>query len=233
MKNIIFFLFFAVANYLIAQDYYLEAITNTKNENKNSTSYQKIWLSPNKIKFVQNNIQLIIRTDLEKVYYINDSKKSYLSFDKMDLFLIDAIALYIMPNFDLKVINIQELPEIKTKINNWNCYKTRLFIKSNNNDDLSTVNVWSTKDFNLGYSVINELIKIMKNPFSQLKEAADKIKGFPILIEGNIIYDNENYTVRSEVKKINAISKSKERIFDIPEGYTEEKIDIIRSRNKH
>ncbi len=231
MKRMLFFLFFSLPVYLIAQDYYLEAITNTKNGNKNSTSFQKIWLSPNKIKFSQNDLQLIIRTDLEKIYYINDLKKTYFTINQKELFIIDMLSFYIMPSLDLQIVNIQELPEIKKRINDWNCFKTRLLIKTNTEDEnISIINVWSTKEFNLGYSLLDELVEIIKNPFSIIKEAADRIKGFPILIEGNIFYHNENYIVRSEVKKISKNPKQKEGIFDIPKGYKEEKINIIRSR---
>ena len=217
---------------LYSKDYYMEIKTYTKTDQKESSSVSKVWLAPQKMKIEQNKEMVILRNDINSLFYGNIATKKYLSFDKKKLFLLEIIMNLMLSGTHYKIDTIQFLQKDVQNINGWNCYKTRITVVTDDRyKTRSILTVWSAKKLTLDYSVMDHIVPLISTPFSTIKEFADKVEGFPVLVEGIVNVGNDPVHIKGELVKA-TVTSFPDKIFDIPSDYEEMNFNLFSSDNQ-
>lgn len=211
---------------LYSKDYYMEFQTYTKENQKETSAMSKVWLNPHHIRVEQNNIIIILRNDRTMILYAYKNSKKYYCFDKKQLFLLDILMNFMLYGTHYKIENVQLLQKEDRVIHGWNCDKMRITILSDNGfQTRSIMTIWATTKLQLGYSIMDQIVPLIHNPFSTIKDISDKLAGFPVLAEGIIDLSNEPVQIKGELLKAEE-TKLNDDIFEIPKDYEEMKFDL-------
>lgn len=211
---------------LYSKDYYMEFQTFTKENQKESSAISKVWLTPHKIRVEQNDVIIILRNDRTMIFYAYKSSKKYYCFDKKQLFLLDILMNLMLSGTHYKIEKVQMLQKDNRVIRGWNCGKTRMTIISDNEyQTRSILTIWTTTKLQLGYSIMDQIVPLIHNPFSTIKDISDSLDGFPVLAEGIINLSNEPVHIKGELLKAEETTLNND-IFEIPKDYEEMKFGL-------
>lgn len=220
-------LFAAVA---MSKDYYMEIATSSKTGDKESSVTSKVWLSPKKIKVEHADIIIIVRNDLNTIYYAEMTDKKYMVFSNEKLSLLELAISVILNNTHYNIKDVKLLDK-QEKIKDWKCTKAQVSLSNNETQDVNSImTIWSTKKINLEYSVLDEIIPLVHQPFSLLKELRKKIEGFPVSVEGEINLSNKPIYIKGDLTKFEKKSLNND-VFEIPKDYSEIKLQVPKEKN--
>lgn len=210
--------FFIISPLSYAKNYYMEIISYTKNSEKESFAINKFWATPTKLKLEHNNTTFVLYKDDKELIYANNNKKNYLKFKGASLFALELILPFMIPEKNIEIDSIQPYYDSTKIINNFLCYKTILTFKNNSKEKPSYLHIWSTRKINIEYSILDIINSVINYPFKQIKNLSLQISGFPVLIQGNVIFKNEYYLVKYElitIKEVNLV----DNFFELPSDY--------------
>lgn len=126
-----------------------------------------------------------------------------------------------------KIENVQLLHKNDRAIHGWICDKMRINIISKNGyETRSILTVWTASKLQLGFSIMDQIVPLIHNPFSTIKDIADKLDGFPVMTEGIINLSNEPVYIKGELLKAEE-SKLNDSVFEIPKDYEEMKFELL------
>ena len=211
-------LLFIISISSYAKNYYMEIISYTKNSKNESFAINKFFATPTKLKLEHNNIAFILSKDDKELIYVNNIKKNYLKFIGTSLFALDLILPFMVPEKNFQVNSIQSYYDTTKVINSFLCYKTTLTFKNNSKEKPSYLTIWSTRKINTEYSILDIINSVIKYPFNQIKNLSEQISGFPVLIQGNVIFQDDYYLVKYELITIKEIN-IEDNIFELPANY--------------
>lgn len=176
-------------------------------------STQKIWLAPGKIRMeIQGggipgmpNMATIIRTDLNKVYMVDDSAKTYMEMPA------DLAAGATAVQIEMKATGQ------KKKIKEWNCEEYIITGRGDMADIKMTV--WASEDIKYDDKLRDSLLASIKNPMlNSLSEKLRELKGFPV--EQSIAI-NMGGMPTTMATRLNSVAEQKipDDKFEVPAGY--------------
>jgi len=196
----------------------MEILSYAKGNEGEYIAINKLWTSPYKLKLEHNNLIFILSKDSKELIYAIKSKNSYIKFQGTTLFALELILPLMIPEKNLQVESIQPFYEDIKTINNYLCFKTIVNFKNKIKEKPSSITVWATRKLNIEYSILNIINSVIEYPFSKIINIANQINGFPILIQGDIMFQNENYFVKYELLKFQQI-EIKDKVFELPPDY--------------
>ncbi len=176
-------------------------------------SKQNLWLAPGKIRMEMQggaipgmgNMTTIIRTDLNKVYMVDENAKTYMEMPA------DMAAGAAAVKIEMKATGQ------KKKIKEWNC-EEYIITGSGDMADIK-MTVWASEDIKVDGKLRDSLLASIKNPM--LNSLADKlreIKGFPV--EQSIAI-NMGGMPATTATRLNSVAEQKipDDKFEVPAGY--------------
>ena len=177
-------------------------------------STQKIWLAPGKMRMEMqgggmpgmDNMTTIVRTDLNKVYILDDRAKTYMEMPA------DLAASATAAKIEMKATGQ------KKKIKDWNCEE---YIITGSGDMAEIkMTVWASEDIKVDGKLRDSLLASIKNPM--LNSLADKLrelKGFPV--EQNIEVDMGGMKMTTATRLNSAVQQPiPDDKFEVPKSYT-------------
>ncbi|MBN2423649.1 MAG: hypothetical protein JXR46_06990 [Calditrichaceae bacterium] len=210
---------------------------------------KSIWISKDKMRSDETDKSIIMRTDLQKMYMIDHTKKQYQEMpmnlgEMMDQAMEEAeeeegeeipadnpfmkMAQAMMGQMKVSVTPTDET----RKINNWNC-KKYIFKLSMGMGTTESV-IWATEELKIDPEIYSQFMASMFNTnqqsndkaVQQMAEEFKKIKGVMVLQESSTQMMGAD--VKSTVEMIEfKEGKAPAGSFDIPAGY--EKVSFMES----
>jgi hypothetical protein len=184
----------------------------------------KTWIAKNKMREDIEESSIIVRLDLNKIYTIDHSKKTYseihlpVEIDKV----FPPEAKQMMEVMQIKSSSIKETAVTKT-IRGWLCQKFLVEVEISMlemNLPLK-MEIWTSRDLGIDLSAYKKLSGaiLSLNPFiKNLSEEFEKIEGYPVLTISSMTMMGTETKEREEVvsvEKKDAPSKT----FNLPKGY--------------
>ncbi len=176
-------------------------------------STQKIWLAPGKIRMEMQggsmpgmgNMTTIVRTDLNKVYMLDDTAKTYMEMPA------DLAAGTTAAKIEMRATGQ------KKKIKEWNCEE--YIITGSGEMAEIKMTVWASEDIKVDEKLRDSLLASIKNPM--LNSLADKLrelKGFPV--EQSIAI-NMGGMPTTTATRLNSVAEQNipDDKFEVPAGY--------------
>jgi hypothetical protein len=175
-------------------------------------TYTDIWMSKAKMRTDSYDEQgrLIHSTILRdgKMYSINHADKTYTE--------VEMSGVDIPTDTDMEV-TVTSTSERKN-INNWNCQKYIVEVKSSGGEFDATITqtIWATEDIKIDYDRYTSSTELV-NP--GIVKEWEKIKGYPV--ETIMEIGSMEMTMTTTTKVVDYAQKSSPKgIYDIPQGYT-------------
>lgn len=182
------------------------------------SSTQKLWLAPGKMRMEMQgggmpgmaNMTTIIRTDLKKVFILDDQAQTYM---EMPADFAGGMSGDMQIKCDLQATGRQK------KIKDWNC--TEYIITTTGGPAATKMTLWATEDIKYDAKLRESMLEATaKNPM--LKPLADKLrdlKGFPV--EQNIEIDMGGMKMTTATRLNSAVQQSiPDDKFEVPKSYT-------------
>lgn len=199
-----------------AEDFYYESTMQTSGMQgmPAMTMMQKVWMTKGKMKMDMTGgpmpMKVILRTDLQKTYIINEMQRSYM---EMPLGQMAGMAAGMAQQIQ---VDVQKTEETK-QIGDWNCRK---YVITATGPMPMKVTSWVTTDVEVDKEMMEEMQKGMGNnpAMKALAEKTKEIKGFPIeqVIEMNMM--GQQMTTKMTVTKIQK-GPIPAGTFELPAGY--------------
>ena len=184
----------------------------------------KTWIAKNKMREDIAESSIIVRLDLNKIYTIDHSKKTYseihlpVEIDKV----FPPEAKQMMEVMRIKSSSIKETAETQT-IRGWLCQKflVEVEITMMEMNLPMKMEIWTSKDLGIDLSAYKKLSGAIHslNPFTNnLSEEFKKIEGYPVLTISSM---NMMGTETKEREEVVSVEKKNvpAKIFNLPKGY--------------
>ncbi len=184
----------------------------------------KTWIAKNKMREDIAESSIIVRLDLNKIYTIDHSKKTY---SEINLPVeIDKVfppeAKQMMEVMQIKSSSIKETAEIKT-IRGWLCQKflVEVEISMMEMNLPLKMEIWTSRDLGIDLSAYKKFSSaiLSLNPITKnLSKEFEKIEGYPVLTISSM---NMMGTETKEREEVVSVEKKNvpAKIFNFPKGY--------------
>lgn len=182
------------------------------------------WLAEDRIRDDTGKISIISRFDLNKIYYINNSDKTYSEIDMpVDLEKILPPEASQMLQMIQPAGNVTDTGETQN-IRDWNCKKYLVEISASmmGMDMLIKIEIWTSQDLGIDLDIYKKFYAetLSLNPLLKaLKEECKKIDGYPVLTRfsmtvmgAEIKYQEESLSVEN--------TEAPPGTYELPAGYT-------------
>jgi len=194
------------------------------------------WLAKDKMREDQGENQtFIIRFDLNKIYFLDHSKRTYSEMDlPIDLEKIlppEAKQMMQMMQASSKVTDTSETQKIK----NWNCkkYLVEISMSMMGMSMPMKMEMWATKDIGIDLKIYNKFSEEMLalNPMTRnFVEEFKKIDGYPVLTNFSMTMMGAETKYREEVVSVEE-KGAPPGIYDLPQGYTKSVYNPFEQRD--
>ena len=184
----------------------------------------KTWMAKNKMREDMAESSIIVRLDLNKIYTIDHSKKTY---SEIDLPVeIDKVfppeAKQMMEVMQIKSSSIREAAETRT-IRGWWCQKffVEVEISMMEMNIPMKMEIWASKqlgiDLNAHKKFSGAILSL--NPFTKdLSEEFKKIEGYPVLTISSVTMMGTETKEQEEVVSVEK-KDAPDKTFKLPKGY--------------
>ncbi len=167
---------------------------------------------------------IIVRLDLNKIYILDHSKKTYSEIDlpvEIEK-VLPAEAKQMMDVIKIKSSSIREAPEIQT-IGGWLCQKflVEVEISMMEMSIPMKMEIWASRDIGIDLSAHKEFYSaiLSLNPFTKdLAEGFKKIEGYPVLAISSMKMMGTETKEREEVVSVEK-KDAPAKTFKLPKGY--------------
>ncbi len=184
----------------------------------------KTWIAKNKMREDIEESSIIVRLDLNKIYTIDHSKKTYSEID-LPVEINKSFppeAKQMMELMQIKSLSIKETTDIQT-IRGWLCQKFLVEVEISMMEMSlpMKMEIWTSRDLGIdlsAYRIFSGAI-LSINPFTKnLSEAFEKIEGYPVL---RISSMNIMGTETKEREEVVSVEKKDvpAKTFNLPKGY--------------
>ncbi len=184
----------------------------------------KTWIAKNKMREDKIESSIIVRLDLNKIYTIDHSKKTYseihlpVEIDKV----LPPEAKQMMEVMQIKSSSIKETTEIQT-IRGWLCQKFLVDVEISMMEMIlpMKVEIWTSRDLGIDLSTYKKLYDAIfsLNPFMKnLSEEFGKIEGYPVLTISSMKRMGTETKEREEVVSVEK-KDVPAKTFSLPKGY--------------
>lgn len=184
----------------------------------------KTWIAKNKMREDMAESSIIVRLDLNKIYTIDHSKKTY---SEIDLPVeIDKVfppeAKQMMDVMQIKSSSIREVPETQT-IRGWWCQKflVEVEISMMEMNLPMKMEIWASKQLGIDLNAHKKFSSaiLSLNPFTKdLSEKFNKIEGYPVLTISSMKMMGTETKEREEVVSVEK-KDVPAKTFNLPKGY--------------
>jgi hypothetical protein len=184
----------------------------------------KTWIAKNKMREDIAESSIIVRLDLNKIYTIDHSKKTYseihlpVEIDKV----FPPEAKQMMDVMRIKSSSIKETAEIQT-IRGWLCQKflVEVEISMMEMNLPLKIEIWTSRSLGIDLNAYKKLSGaiLSLNPFiKDLSKEFEKIEGYPVLTISSV---NMMGTETKEREEVVSVEKKNvpAKIFNLPKGY--------------
>jgi hypothetical protein len=182
------------------------------------------WISKDKMSTSEGDVVTIIRFDINKIYQINHSKKTYSEID-LPVDLEKTLPPQGKQMLDMMEASVKVADTGETlKIKEWDCkkYLVEIDVSMMGMTMPMKMNIWTSQDIDINldlYKKFNSEITEM-NPFVKgFAEEFKKIRGYPILTEFSMKMMGTESKYREEVISVEK-KDAPAGTYDLPEGYT-------------
>jgi hypothetical protein len=182
------------------------------------------WLTKNKMRRDEGDTTTIVRYDLNKIYWIDNAKKTYSELDlPLDMeTMLPPQAKQMLDQMEV-TSSVTDTGETKT-INNWNCkkYLVEIGVSMMGMNMPIKMDFWTSKDLGIDEDMYKKFYAetLSLNPmFKDMVEEFKKIEGYPVRTDFtmNIMGNEQHYWEEvASVEKMDAPAGT----YDLPEGYT-------------
>jgi hypothetical protein len=184
----------------------------------------KTWIAKNKMREDIAESSIIVRLDLNKIYTIDHSKKTYseihLPVEIKRVFPPEAKQM--MDVMRIKSSSIKETAEIQT-IRGWLCQKflVEVEISMMEMNLPMKIEIWTSRSLGIDLNAYKKLsgAVLSLNPFiKDLSKEFEKIEGYPVLTISSV---NMMGTETKEREEVVSVEKKNvpAKIFNLPKGY--------------
>jgi len=182
------------------------------------------WMAKDKMREDMAESSTIFRLDLNKIYIIDHSKKTYseidfpLEFDKV----FPPEAKHMMEMIKMTSSSITDTEETQI-IRGWKCRKFLIEVEISMmamNIQMK-IEIWTTKDLGIDLNVYKKFSGAILsiNPFTKdLSEEFKKIEGFPVLAISSITMTGTETKEREEVVSVEK-KEAPASTYNLPQGY--------------
>jgi len=184
----------------------------------------KTWIAENKLREDMAESSIIVRLDLNKIYTIDHSQKTY---SEIDLPLeTDKVfptkAKQIMDVMQIKSSSVREVAETQT-IRGWLCQKflVEVEISMMEMNIPMKMEIWASKQLGIDLSAHKKFSGaiLSLNPFTKdLSEEFKKIEGYPVLTISSVTMMGTETKEREEVVSVEK-KDVPAKTFNLPKGY--------------
>jgi hypothetical protein len=213
----------AQANIIITKSKHIEStVEGQPQPAKNEEG--KTWIAKNKMREDMAESSIIVRLDLNKIYTIDHSTKTY---SEIDLPVeIEKIfppeAKQMMDVMQTKSSSVRETAETHT-IRNWLCQKflVEVEISMMEMNIPMKMEIWASRDLGIDLSAYKKFSDaiLSLNPFTKdLSEEFKKIQGYPVLTISSVKMMGTETKEREEVVSVEKKDISP-KTFNLPKGY--------------
>ncbi len=182
------------------------------------------WLGKDKMRRDEGELTTLIRLDINKMYMIDHTDKTY---SEMDLpFDLEAVlpaeAKQIMSSMDISS-NITDTGETRT-INDWKCkkYLVEISVSMMGMSMPIQMDMWTSDDLGIDMDQYKKLYAetLALNPmFQDFIEEFKKMEGYPVLTEFSMSMMGTEQKYREEVVSVEK-KEAQADTYELPEGYT-------------
>jgi len=214
-------MFFLTAGAVVAQNVYIEQNVEMPAMAGQPPTQMlvKIWFTPDKMRIDQplgGGTTVIMRTDLGKMWIINNASKTYMDRSLEDAKSAAASAAAMMGG-DKMQVEVKPTGATK-KIGDWNCQEYDLSVKGGT--PLS-MRIWATPDVTIDPQLYAKMSEAMgSNPMmTSLTDKIKSIPGYPIQSIMTMTMGGQELQSTSTIQKISQ-EKIDPSVFELPAGYT-------------
>ena len=192
------------------------------------------WLGKDKMRQDVGDVTTLIRLDINKMYMINHSDKTYsemsLPFNLEDV--LPPEAKQMLDAMDISS-SITDTGETQT-VNDWNCkkYLVEISVSMMGMEMPIEMNMWTSKDLGVDLKEFKDLYSqiLASNPmFKDFIGEFEKIDGYPVLTEFSMDMMGAQQKYKEEVVSVEKASAS-DGTYKLPEGYTKTDFNPFEQR---
>jgi hypothetical protein len=213
----------AEADFLIKKNKLTESTVNGQPQ-PTKVEEGKTWIAENKLREDMAESSIIVRLDLNKIYTIDHSKKTYSEIDlpiEIDK-VFPAEAKQIMDVMQIKSSSVREVAETQI-IGSWLCQKflVEVEISMMEMNVPMKMEVWASKQLGIDLIAYKKFYGAMLslNPFTKdLSEEFKKIEGYPVLTISSVTTIGTETKEREEVVSVEK-KDVPAKTFSLPKGY--------------
>jgi len=182
------------------------------------------WISKDKMREDMGENSTIVRYDIQKIYILNHSEKTYSEID-MPINLeeiVPAEGKQILQTIQISA-KVSDAGETMT-IKDWKCKKYQVEVNASlmGMNMPMTIELWTSKDLGIDQKIYNRFLKelLSLNPMTKdLVEEFEKIEGYPVRsLFSMSVMDTETKS-KEEVVSVEE-KDAPEETYELPEGYT-------------
>ncbi len=192
------------------------------------------WLTKDKMRRDEGETTTLVRYDLNKIYWIDQSKKTYSEIDlPLDMeTMLPPEAKQMLDQMEVSS-SVTDTGETKT-INNWKCkkYLIEMSVSMMGMSMPIKMDFWTSKDLGIDEDLYKKFYAetLALNPmFQDMIEEFKKIEGYPVRTEFSMdmMGAEQNYWEEVvSVEKMNAPAGT----YELPEGYTKTEFNPLQQQ---
>lgn len=192
------------------------------------------WLGKDMFKEEIGRDSIIIRSDLNKIYAVDHSEKTYseidLPFDLEKILPADALQMMQMMQITASVTETGETQKIK----DWDCkkYVAEISVSMMGMTMPGKMEIWATKDVDIDFDMFKKFYAeiLLLIPFlRELSKESEKIDGLPVLttLSMNVMGADTGYE-----EQVVSIEKkdAPQGTYELPKGYTKVAFNPFKQR---
>ncbi len=195
--------------------YYLEQENRIENphQQESKTILQKVWYAKDKMKTEDPQTVTIIRLDLNKIWILNPTEKTYMEMQLEDLEAMGQLALGMLGNTeDLKPVVTRTGKE--KKYGQWKASELRIQMGP------VTQRLWISREVDFPLDYYKQTLKAMPS-LKQISQLLEKeVDGIPVYTESTMEIMGTRVSSSTELIKVERLPSLPGDFFDLPEGYT-------------
>ncbi len=192
------------------------------------------WLGNDVFKEEIGRDSIIIRFDLNKIYSVDHSEKTYseidLPFDLEKILPADALLMMQMMQVTASLTETGETQKIK----DWDCkkYVAEMSVSMMGMTMPGKMEIWATKDVDIDFDAFKKFYAevLLLIPFlSELSKESEKIDGLPVLVSLSMNVMGADTGYEEEVLSIEK-KDAPQGTYEIPKGYTKAAFNPFKQR---
>ena len=184
----------------------------------------KTWIAKNKMREDMAESSIIVRLDLNKIYTIDHSTKTYSEIDlpvEIEK-VVPPEAKQMMEVMQIKSSSVKEMAETQT-IRDWLCQKflVEVEISMMEMNIPMKMEIWASRDLGIDLNTQQKFSDaiLSLNPFTKgLSEEFKKIQGYPVLTISSVMMMGTETKEREEVVSVEK-KDVPAKTFNLPKGY--------------